>query len=56
MPHKTHMLTNRYLYLLYEYIIIKIIKYIPDLDDGLNESDMDDGRYDDDFPTEDKSV
>jgi hypothetical protein len=28
---------------------------IPDLDDDLKESDMDDGKYDD-FPTEDKPV
>lgn len=29
---------------------------IPDLDDDLKESDMDVGKYDDDFPTEDKPV
>lgn len=29
---------------------------IPDLDEGLKDSDMDDGKYDDDFPTEDKPV
>lgn len=29
---------------------------IPDLDDDLKESDIDDGKYDDDFPTEHKPV
>lgn len=29
---------------------------VPDLDDDLKDSDMDDGKYDDDFPTEDKPV
>lgn len=27
---------------------------VPDLDDDRNDSDMDDGKYDVDFPTDDK--